>query len=270
MRGLGLRRLLLDLELVLFDLLGDQQTGAVEGGLQTTSRWLSAGSRVPHTSPAEPPRPNRDGAETCPCRARAALRLPPSPGPPTATMAPDNGPRARAKGRRHFSDHKAGPGAALVHGSAVPWPVHLLVVPVHPHFVGVILQEALQADPFRGAEDLQRRSGGPCTERDALRPAGSGPAGGLVGRGVLPPGPLRPRLGAQARGPRPPGPSASSRLWPLTPCHTRPSHKHVPHQNDLEDAYAGYREGHIVFYKESSPAPRHWAKERRGQCEVAL
>lgn len=172
-----------------------------------------------------------------------------------------DGPRPRAKGRRHFSDHKAGPGAALVHGSAVPWPVHLLVVPVHPHFVGVILQEALQADPFRGAEDLQRRSGGPCTERDALRPAGSGPAGGLVGRGVLPPGPLWPR---------PPGPSASSRLWPLTPCHTRPSHKHVPHQNDLEDAYAGYREGHIVFYKESSPAPRHWAKERRGQCEVAL
>lgn len=168
--------------------------------------------------------------------------VPPLPRWPLA-MAPGPEP----KGVVIFQPNKAGPGAALVHGSAVPWPVHLLVVPVHPHFVGVILQEALQADPFRGAEDLQRRSGGPCTERDALRPAGSSPAGGLVGRGVVPPGPLRPRLGAQARGPRPPGPSASSRLWPLTPCHTRPSHKHVPHQNDLEDAYAGYRERRIIF-----------------------
>lgn len=107
-RGLGLRRLLLDLELVLFDLLGDQQTGAVEGGLQTTSCWLSAGSRVPHTSPAEPPWPNRDGAETCPCRARAALRLPPSPGPPTATMAPTMAPGPEPKGVVIFQTNKAG------------------------------------------------------------------------------------------------------------------------------------------------------------------
>lgn len=108
-RGLGLRRLLLDLELVLFDLLGDQQTGAVEGSLQTTSRWLSAGSRVPHTSPAEPPWPNRDRAETCRCRARAALRLPPSPGPPTATMAPTMAPGPEPKGVVIFQTTKPAP-----------------------------------------------------------------------------------------------------------------------------------------------------------------
>lgn len=260
-RGLGLRRLLLDLELVLFDLLGDQQTGAMEGGLQTTSHWLSAGSRVPHTSPAEPPWPNRDGAETCPCRARAALRLPPSPGPPTATMAPGNGPRPRAKGRRHFSAQqsrprrRAGPrlgravARALTCGTSSP---SFRRCNTSGSTAGGSLPGCRGSSAEKRRPLHRTRRAQACGERPGRRPRGA--RGAAAGASASPAG----RAGSRAPSARP--------VCQLQALATDP----VPHQNDLEDAYAGYWEGHIVFYKESSPAPRHWAKERRGQCEVAL
>ena len=65
-----------------------------------------------------------------------------------------------------FSEGRSLEGLAVARGP--PGLRCSLVIPVHAHLLGEVLQETLQSDPLRCAEHLQWRGRRTCRERDAL------------------------------------------------------------------------------------------------------